>query len=356
MPVRVVLDPDPDGPPSTVRTARRAWRPWHASATHHLLLQDDVTLPPDFGRHVTAAVAARPDAALSFFSEWGSFTSHALRVGAYAGYPWVRQPDTYLATQALVLPVGHADALAHLLAGADLDEPDDHAVHRYVTGAGIEHLVSSPNLVQHDDRPSVVGNGAMGARRATVPLAASAPPSATWWRGDALTSLRRVPSVFWRHATPSSYEQGPGPAAPWVVAPTQRTFGDAHEDVVARVHAMLRSALRAPVDGPVGAVLPDVAVTTAAQLAVARALRAGRRGAGAAPADAATADAAAAAAARTVAPGGLRTLDPQGAVDWARIGEAMVRVAARVEDELLPSLDLCELAQTHTWAAGSVRG
>lgn len=345
LPARVVLDPEPGGPPSTVRTARLAWRPWSPGATHHLVLQDDVTLPPDLDRHVLAAVTAQPDAALSFFSEWGSFTSHALRIGAYGGYPWVRQPDTYLATQALVLPVGHAEALAGHLGTADLTEPDDHVVHRYASAAGLPHLVSNPNLVEHDAGSSLIGNGEMGARRATVPLAAEAPLPPSWWRGDALTSLTRVPSVFWRDPVPSSYEQGPDAGAAWTLAPARRTFGTQHDEVTGRVHALLRSALDGPggadlLEGPVGAALPGVAVVTAAQVAVARSLRAR-------PASA-TAAAGATQAARTVAPGALRRLDPRGTVDWDRVARALVQVARRVEDDVLATLDLDDLARAHT--------
>ena len=115
LPVRIAYDPDPTGPPQTIRTARVAWRPWHPGATHHLVLQDDVALHPDFDQHVSSAIAARPESVLSFFSEWGSFTSHALRIAAYGGFPWVRQPDTYLGTQAIAMPVARAAELADML-------------------------------------------------------------------------------------------------------------------------------------------------------------------------------------------------------------------------------------------------
>ncbi|UZN02963.1 hypothetical protein [Cellulomonas sp. S1-8] len=349
LPARVVLDPEPHGPPSTVRTARLAWLPWQRDATHHLVLQDDVLLRADFDRHVTAAVAARPAAALSLFTEWGSFTSHALRIAAFGGHPWARQPDTYLGTQALVMPAGHARAFAERLAAVDLAVPDDHAVHAYTHEAGLEHLVSNPNLVQHEVGTSMVGNVAMGARRATVTLPDDVPLPADWWQGEALTELTRIPSVFWRDAGPSSYERRPTPGAPWTVAPVRPTFGHRQDEVEARVRALLRADDAGTGGTAVGAALTGVAVTMTAQLAVARSLR--RR-----PTSAA-AEACAADAARTIAPGGLRTLTTAGPhpVDWPRVSDAFARLARRVETELLPGLDLEHLAADHTAGVAAAR-
>lgn len=66
--VNIVTDPQPDGPPTAWRTARRAWAAVGATATHHLVLQDDVTVAPGFHDWLMAALAARPDAGGSPFT------------------------------------------------------------------------------------------------------------------------------------------------------------------------------------------------------------------------------------------------------------------------------------------------
>lgn len=244
LPTRIVYDPEPRGTPSTVRVARLAWRPWHSSATHHLLVQDDVVIHLRFVEQVQDAIRSQPTAALSFFAEWGSFTSNAVRIASFAGRPWVTQPDTYLSTTAMSLPVAEAAALSAFLCDAP-DLPDDQAVFSFVHSRGLPHYVSNPNLVDHDVLPSLVGNGIQGVRRATN-FAPDANAPADWWNRAPLTSLTRVPSVHWSTGSPSSYEAPTSEGPLWTIRAPRDHWGAYRDDL----SAIIRRAFTRPTQSP----------------------------------------------------------------------------------------------------------
>jgi hypothetical protein len=96
----IAEDPAPGEPPSSLRSARRAWAAVGPGATHHLVLQDDVVLSSWFAEEIRRATAARPGDALSLFSEWGSQSRCAARVARLASARGTRrEPPTWL-TQA----------------------------------------------------------------------------------------------------------------------------------------------------------------------------------------------------------------------------------------------------------------
>jgi hypothetical protein len=192
----IACDPAPEDGPATLRTARLAWRQAGPDATHHLVVQDDVRVRPGFVDRVAEAVARFPGHALAFFAEWGSATATAVRVAALRGEGWAPVVDHYVPTQALVLPVAVAREVDGFLAGLAPDTPDDHALRDLLGRRGVPCLVSVPNLVQHDDVPSLIGNADMGLRRAVcyAPVLADArvdgaealdPPAGlpyfSWW-------------------------------------------------------------------------------------------------------------------------------------------------------------------------------
>lgn len=159
----IIVDPDPAGPPDALRTARRAWGAVGPGATHHLVIQDDMLLVEGFAKHVHAAVEAMPHDVLCFFSEWGSRTSHAVRLAALAGASWTPVLDPYVPTAAHLLPA----SLALMLAEAQAAGPDDVALLHFARDRGLTPLVSAPNLAQHEAVHSLVGNDLiMGPRRA----------------------------------------------------------------------------------------------------------------------------------------------------------------------------------------------
>jgi hypothetical protein len=156
----VVVDPNPQGPRTGLRTARLAWAAAAPNATHHLVLQDDVIVPPRFADELHRAVTARPRDALSLFSEWGSRSTQAARIAALTGAPWVTVMADYVPAQALVLPATTARGLAAFLETECTDyEHDDAAIHRYLARSGVEALLAVVNIVDHLDVPSLHGSG-----------------------------------------------------------------------------------------------------------------------------------------------------------------------------------------------------
>jgi hypothetical protein len=154
----VVEDPRPDGPPSALRTARPAWRAVPDDASHHLVVQDDMELVAGFAEHARTAARAMPGRILCFFTEWGSRTSHALRLAAVAGASWVPVLDPYVPTNALLLPADVARALASAAEAVDDSVPDDVFLLRYVQEHDLVPYVSVPNLAEQTPARSLVGN------------------------------------------------------------------------------------------------------------------------------------------------------------------------------------------------------
>jgi hypothetical protein len=170
------VDPEPHATPGAMRSARLAWAAADPRATHHLVAQDDVEPAPGFADAVAAGVAQHPDAAVSYFAEWGSRTAALVRLAALAGASWVPMINPYVPTQALVLPSRLAGDLAVFLRDADDAEPDDEAILRFLQQRGTRMLVAVPNAVEHLDLPSLTGNTEHGVRRAACVLDEPAAP------------------------------------------------------------------------------------------------------------------------------------------------------------------------------------
>lgn len=175
--LRIVEDPAPDEQPSALRTARTAWAALAPDATHHLVIEDDTVLCADFHQHLLAAIAARPGHAISFYTEWGSETSYAVRLAALLGDSWAEVVDDYVPTQALVLPARVAggfpgfDAFVHRLY--------DHTMHAYLASAEVPAAMTVPNLADDARLSSVLGHGFLG-ERASVCFPADAAGAVDW--------------------------------------------------------------------------------------------------------------------------------------------------------------------------------
>ena len=161
---QIVTDPDPDAPPSSVRTARLAWAAADTASTHHVVLQEDIALTPDFLATLRLAVQSHPDAALSLFTHWGSHLSYAARLAALGGLNWAESVGTYTPTVALVLPTAVAKETAWALHEADTRH-DDVAIRRHLLKIGTECLLTVPGLVEHLNLPSISGNESHGIRK-----------------------------------------------------------------------------------------------------------------------------------------------------------------------------------------------
>jgi hypothetical protein len=165
---QVFVDPEPDGPPRALRSARLAWAAAGVSATHHLVLQDDVVPCKGLADHVARVVEADPDAALSLFANWWSDTGYLMRSAALLGLSSVPIADIYMPTQAVVAPVAVAAEITNWLQRATAEEHDDVIILDCLREIGVRHLASVPSLVQHDDLPSISLNGRRVFRPATM--------------------------------------------------------------------------------------------------------------------------------------------------------------------------------------------
>jgi hypothetical protein len=168
----VVVDPDPTAGRSTLRTSRAAWAAAPPDSTHHFVLQDDLVLRPGFARSLASAVESRPADALALFTHWSSRTAQAVRLAALTGRRWVPCLDAYVPTQALVLPAEVGREFARAAARFRDDVPDNWAVRLFLDHVGVEALVTTPNLVDHDVADSLLGNDIfLGPRRSATPVA-----------------------------------------------------------------------------------------------------------------------------------------------------------------------------------------
>ncbi|MEW1548675.1 hypothetical protein [Streptomyces tsukubensis] len=163
--LRVVMDPDPGGRPSVLRTALAAWSSIGEDATHHLVVQDDMLLSDSFFERARAAMAAMPHAALALFALWDSRNGAAVRLGALAGARWVTAVNEYFPCVAIVLPRDVAAGFVDY-GRARLDAwPDDILMYRFMRDNGIPGYVSVPSLAEHEDHGSISGNAFRGPRR-----------------------------------------------------------------------------------------------------------------------------------------------------------------------------------------------
>lgn len=202
-PTRVVYDPEPDGPPATLRTARLAWRPWHRGQTHHLLLQDDAAPRPDFGRCLRGVVRAHPDRWVSLACEWGSKTSWVCRAAALSGRPFGPAVDAYVPVWGLLMPAGQAQDLAGWLLSVDDSVPDDHALNDFTRARGLRTpLITVPNLIEHGAVGSLIDNDSMLGHRRSA-LTTSQPVPEGWRSRPVLDEVAGLPfTMYWQPAYP----------------------------------------------------------------------------------------------------------------------------------------------------------
>jgi len=168
---RLVADPDPHGLSSPLRTAKLAWASYDPSATHHLVLQDDVTLTKDFVAHLTTVVAQLPSHGIVLYVNQGSLrNSYLARRAAAAGMRWAEvSKSEYVPTLGFLLPTAHAQRLAaHLLTFPDEYRDDDEAVTIYCKSNNVSVVAVVPNLIEHGDLPSIAGNQNHGNRHSVA--------------------------------------------------------------------------------------------------------------------------------------------------------------------------------------------
>ncbi|MFC6937660.1 hypothetical protein ACFQHO_50275 [Actinomadura yumaensis] len=158
---RIVFDPDPAGPPSPLRTAKRAWAAVASGATHHLVLQDDVIPVAGFVEQVCRAIEAKPEHGLALCVNWNSpHNSYYARRAAAVGSPWAPLSTTeWMPTLGLVLPADAALGLAaHLHRVPDDFVDEDEVVVEFCRIRGLPVVAALPNLVDHAGVPSLTAH------------------------------------------------------------------------------------------------------------------------------------------------------------------------------------------------------
>jgi hypothetical protein len=164
----IVYDPDPDGRPNALRTAALAWNRCTPGSSHHLVLQDDVLPVAGLLAAVGQAIRSFPHDVLAFYAHGTTWNGAAGRLAVLSGRSWVRvMPDEYFPSQAAVMPCEAAHEFAKLarqrLAAGETQ--DDELMCRFFASRGYRPLLRVPNLVEHMDLPSLVGNNHQGIRR-----------------------------------------------------------------------------------------------------------------------------------------------------------------------------------------------
>lgn len=166
----VVVDPEPDGPPHPWRTARLAWeRGARRRAAHHLVLEDDILPCRDLVAGARQAIAARPDALVSFWSpEWFVAPDRPR---------WTRvAPIDWYGTLAVAMP---SEWIADLLAFAGTGpRSHDQAIRDWAMHEGEPIWCTGPSLVEH----RVPGRGLVDSNRLV-------PRTAGWFIGRERSAL-----------------------------------------------------------------------------------------------------------------------------------------------------------------------
>lgn len=234
----IVVDPDPHGPPSSLRTAAVAWSFVPDHATHHLVLQDDAVPCAGFAAAVHETITQYPSNALSLFTEWTSMTAHHLRMAALAGAAWAGVLDEYVPSVALVLPADLAREFGEA-ATRNLrtwTPTDDVALMNFLRDRNVAAICRIPTLVDHDSPDSLTGNTHQGPRR-SVCFADDVPAP----QASAVLGVADLLPTFAHYQMPGFGSQPyyalrkplDDAGLPWSIRPTEQWLADAELDPAA---------------------------------------------------------------------------------------------------------------------------
>lgn len=156
----VIEDPDPEGPRSAWRTYREAIRRTPDTATHRLIVQDDVLLCRNFLAAVERAVASRPENLLCFFHAPDPRENlWIIHAAMNEGSAWADiSTGRWIPVLALAWPVELAACLLEYVDSQDWPAEfiaDDEIVGRFAHACEVQVFTSCPSLVDHTDAPSV---------------------------------------------------------------------------------------------------------------------------------------------------------------------------------------------------------
>lgn len=166
--LQVVTDPEPEGPPTALRTAALAWNCVAANATHHLVLQDDVVLAEGFFEHVERVAEEIRDEAVAFYANWNARNGAVVRLAALTGTQSAYAIQEHVPSLALLLPAELARGYARFAEQHGEGWPYDVVMQRYLNASAVPVRLTVPSTVQHTEVPSIAGNKAHGWRRAAL--------------------------------------------------------------------------------------------------------------------------------------------------------------------------------------------
>lgn len=184
--VLVARDPTPTEKPNALRTYLSALRLAPASCSHHLILQDDVTLCRNFVAGAKLALVARPDEPVSFFcSSQPLEAAHRIRCAQDRGETFaLLEPRRWTPAVALAWPVALAGEFVEFVEGQGWPSgfgADDEAIGRFLRGRGVSAWATVPSLVEHPDAtPSLIGRRMRKGRCAAYYIGDGDPLAILW--------------------------------------------------------------------------------------------------------------------------------------------------------------------------------
>lgn len=180
-------------------TGRRALLAFSATATHHLVVQDDAVVCRDLVRAAVAAAAVAGERPVSFYTgrvrPFGRLVERASAEAVAAGATWMQMPGPWWGV-ALMLPTSH---IPELVAWADRRGQHiadyDKRIARWYVRQGIACWYSVPSLVNHRpeyESPSLLP-GHAADRTAHQFIGQSVSGTVVQWQETAfMPKLRRV--------------------------------------------------------------------------------------------------------------------------------------------------------------------
>lgn len=140
-------------------THARAWQ-WlseQPGLTHGIVLQDDAVPVDDFRRHAAAAIEARPDDCVSFYTGTG-FPLHVQPLIQFCHELASMESFSWLKSDRLFWGVGVALPLEHVpaLLARDCPLPYDERIGDFCKQERVAVSYTYPSLVDHADGPSLV--------------------------------------------------------------------------------------------------------------------------------------------------------------------------------------------------------
>ena len=162
-PAVLAVDPGGEiGPEGTWRAAREGWLCWHngmvdlyeeaQTASHIVVLQDDVLPCDDFVPRVKAALDEEPWAVVTFFSR-----NRKVQESAVRGKRWATIPASqFLMAQAVAIPLEWVQGFVDFADYCDPVLGDDARIKRWCREARRPIMATVPSLVEHAEVASCI--------------------------------------------------------------------------------------------------------------------------------------------------------------------------------------------------------